>query len=251
MMIDLHVHTKLSGDGRSTREKLAVAAASRGLDAIVLTDHGDCAVCSPERLGDVWLLPGYECSTDAGHILGLFLDRVPDLARLRAKGPVPAAEAVAAMRECGGVTVLAHPFSGKKYRAEAPVDCIETVNARACFKNPDANIQAEKLAISLGLPQTGGSDAHSASEVGNAYTVIEAPDCSLPALREAVLNGRCSAVFIKNTPRRKKGLSQFRDALNSRKPRRILKGVAYIGYCIMLDIFCRGGNLPPATGSET
>ena len=236
MKIDLHVHTNLSDDGRSTKEKLAKAAASRGLDAIVLTDHDACPITSPELCQNVWLLPGCECSTDAGHILGLFLDSIPDFTALRTNGLAPADKAVALMSQCGAVTVLAHPYSRKDSRPEAPVDCIESANSRACFKNPEANIQAENLAISLGLPQTGGSDAHAACEVGNAYTIIDTPDTSLPSLRAALLNGRCEAVLVRNTPRRLKGLSQFRFALNSRNPGRILKGIVYIGYCVLLDI---------------
>ena len=236
MKIDLHVHTNLSGDGRSTKEKLAKAAASRGLDAIVLTDHDACAITSPELYENVWLLPGCECSTDAGHILGLFPDKIPDFSSLSQNGLAPAAQAVSLIRECGGVTVLAHPYTRKDNCPNAPVDCIESANARVCFKNPDANAQAEILATSLGLPETGGSDAHAACEVGNAYTIVETPDCSLPALREALLDGRCKAVFVRNTPRRLKGLSQFRHALNSRNPGRILKGIAYIGYCVLLDV---------------
>ena len=240
LRIDLHVHTTLSSDGRSTKEALAKVAALRGLDAIVLTDHDACALDAPERIGNVWLLPGCELSTDAGHILGLFFEKLPDISALRAGGLTPVSEAVAVLRECGAVTVLAHPYIRKDSQPNAPVDCVECANARVYFKNPEANVQASMLAASLGLPQTGGSDAHAAGEVGNAYTVIDAPDCFLPALRDALLNGRCYPVLSKNTPRRHKGLSQFRQALNTRKPGRIIKGIAYIGYCVFLDIVCKG-----------
>jgi len=239
LSIDLHVHTKLSSDGRSTKEALAKTASLRGLDAIVITDHDACALETPERIGNVWLLPGCEWSTDAGHILGLFLDKPPDISALRVDGLTRVSEAVAVLRECGAVTVLAHPFIRKDSQPKTPVDCIECANARVFFKNPDANTQASMLAETLGLPQTGGSDAHSAGEVGNAYTVIDAPDCSLPALRDALLNGRCYPVLAKNTPRRYKGFSQFRHALSTRKPRRIFKGIVYIIYCLLLDIFKR------------
>ena len=237
LRIDLHVHTNLSNDGRSTKEKLAKAAAMRGLDAIVLTDHDACALDLPARYGNVWLLPGCECSTDAGHILGLFLEKAPDFSSLYVDGLAPVAKAVSMLRDCGAVTVLAHPFMRKEARPEAPVDCIESANARVYFRNPAANTQAEHLAASLSLPGTGGSDAHAAKEVGNAYTVIDASDCSLSSLRDALMNGRCQSVMVKNTPRRYKGYSQFTKALRSRKPGRIIKGIAYIGYCVLLDIF--------------
>ena len=38
---DLHVHTTLSGDGRSTLDKMAAAAAARGLEYVAITDHGE------------------------------------------------------------------------------------------------------------------------------------------------------------------------------------------------------------------
>ena len=235
--IDLHVHTTLSSDGRATKEMLARSAASRGLDAIVLTDHDVCALEAPERCEGIWLLPGCEISTDAGHILGLFFDRPPDIASLRSNGVASATKAVSMLRECGAVTVLAHPFIRENARPDAPVDCIESANSRVYFKNPRANAQAETLALSLNLPMAAGSDAHAAGEVGNAYTVFEAPDFSLPELRNALLSGRCRPVLVKNTPRRLKGLSQFRQARRSRNPLKLMKGLAYIGYCMMLDIF--------------
>ena len=235
--IDLHVHTNLSSDGRSSMEKLAESAALNGLDAIVLTDHDACALNAPALCGDVWLLPGCEISTDAGHILGLFYDKPPDIAALRANGPAPATDAIKKLHECGAVTVLAHPFIRENARTDAPVDCIESANSRVYFKNINANAQAEDLAVSLGLPETGGSDAHAKGEVGNAYTIIDAPDCSLQALREALLNGRCRPILVKNTPRRQKGLSQLKHARSTRNPARLLKGIAYMAYCIILDIF--------------
>ena len=237
LLIDLHVHTDLSSDGRSKVKKLAEAAAARGLDAIVLTDHDACAIDAPEQQGGVWILPGCEISTDAGHILGLFLSKKPDIVSLCANGLPAASAVVETLRECGAVTALAHPYTKKSARPVASADCIESANARVHFKNPNANAQAKEFAASLDLPQIGGSDAHSAGEVGNAYTIIDAQDCSPPALREAVLNGCCEPVLARNTPRRQKGLSQFRQALRSHKPGRIIKGVAYMGYCFLLDIF--------------
>ena len=38
---DLHVHSSLSGDGRSSLEKMLAAAVERGLDYLAITDHGE------------------------------------------------------------------------------------------------------------------------------------------------------------------------------------------------------------------
>jgi predicted metal-dependent phosphoesterase TrpH len=237
--IDLHVHSDVSSDGRSSVEKLAKAAASRGLDAIVLTDHESCTISKPVLYGGVLVFPGCECSSDAGHILGLFPERPPDINALRADGLPSVEKVVDMLHACGAVTILAHPYIRKNARTDAPVDCIETANARVYFKNAEANEQAAALAEILRLPVTGGSDAHAAGEVGNAYTVFSAADCSPKALREALIEGQCRPILVKNTPRRFKGYSQFRQARRSRNPGRVLKGLLYVGYCIMLDIFKR------------
>ena len=235
-VVDLHVHTDLSNDGRSTIAKQAEAAAARGLDAIVITDHNACALDAPILQCGVWLFPGCEISTNSGHILGLFLEKKPDLAALRKNGLPTASDAVTVLRECGAVTALAHPYTRKNARPDAPVDLIESANSRVYFKNPQANKQAEILAVALGLPQVGGSDAHCSREVGNAYTSINTPDCSMSALRKAILEGACEPVLKKNTPRRFKGYSQFRQARRGKNPIRIIIGIVYIAYCILLDI---------------
>src|SRR4029450_11170381 len=38
---DLHVHTTLSGDGRSTLEEIVASAAERGYEYLALTDHAE------------------------------------------------------------------------------------------------------------------------------------------------------------------------------------------------------------------
>ena len=236
LLIDLHVHTDLSNDGRSSIAKLAKAAVARGLDAIVLTDHDACVLDAPIRMGGVWLLPGCEISTTSGHVLGVLFDKKPDIAALRANGLPAASATVAMLRECGAVSVLAHPYEKKSAQPDVSTDCIECVNARVYIRNPDANMQAGVLAATFGLPAIGGSDAHCAGEVGNAYSVIGTSICTLPALREAILKGLCEPVLTKNTPRYKKGLSQFRKARRSHNLKRIIIGVIYTGYCILLDV---------------
>ena len=47
---------------------------------------------------------------------------------------------------------------------------------------------SKRFADGLGLPQTGGSDAHYAPEIGLAYTVVEA-DCAVDEIVSAIKNG--------------------------------------------------------------
>lgn len=234
--VDLHLHTAASPDGRSSLAGIAKAAKAAGLDAIAVTDHDLCTLV-PAALEGVLLIPGCEVSTAAGHITGLFLERpLP----LEALGRLPAPEAaVEAIREAGGLAVLAHPYQRPGAAPEQftfPLDAVEAVNARACFKVPEANEKAAALAQKRGLPAVGGSDAHDAAEVGNACTELEAEALTLPALREALAAGRSRAVLRRNTPRFRKGLSQWTKARRGGSLPRLGKAVLYLGYCAALDV---------------
>lgn len=234
--VDLHLHTAASPDGRSSLEGIAKAAKAAGLDAIAVTDHDLCTPV-PEVLEGVVLIPGCEVSTAAGHITGLFLERpLP----LEALGRLPAPEAaVEAIREAGGLAVLAHPYQRPGAAPEQftfPLDAIEAVNARACFKVPEANEKAAALAQKRGLPAVGGSDAHDAAEVGNAYTELEAEALAVPALREALAAGRSRAVLRRNTSHLRKGLSQWTKARRGGSLPRLGKAALYLGYCAALDV---------------
>lgn len=234
--VDLHLHTAASPDGRSSLAGIAKAAKAAGLDAIAVTDHDLCTLV-PAALEGVLLIPGCEVSTAAGHITGLFLERpLP----LEALGRLPAPEAaVEAIREAGGLAVLAHPYQRPGAAPEQftfPLDAVEAVNARACFKVPEANEKAAALAQKRGLPAVGGSDAHDAAEVGNACTELEAEALTLPALREALAAGRSRAVLRRNTSHFRKGLSQWTKARRGGSLPRLGKAVLYLGYCAALDV---------------
>lgn len=232
---DLHIHTSASPDGRSSLADIARAARAAGLDAAAITDHDLCTPV-PETLEGVLLIPGCEVSTRAGHITGLFLERPLPLAEL---GRLPAPEdAVAAIRAAGGLAVLAHPYHRPGAAPEEftfPLDGIETANARACFKVPDANERAAALAAGWGLPGVGGSDAHDAAEVGNACTELEAEELTIAALRGALAAGRSRAVLVRRTSHIRKGLSQWTKARRAGGGRRLFKGILYLGYCAVLD----------------
>ena len=238
--VDLHVHTIASMDGCSNLNALTRAAAAKGLHAIAITDHNRCTPC-PVSMNGVLLIPGCEISTRIGHITGLFLDMPVDFAGL---GHLPAPEqAVEAIHAAGGLAVLAHPFqrpgtNPAKFDGIA-FDGIETANARAALKDPNANRKADYYADLRNLPRIGGSDGHHASEVGNAITEIESDDCSLWDLREAVARGNTVAVLYKRTKHLEKARSQWAKAKRSRSIPSLCKGIAYWGYCAALDLLRR------------
>ena len=229
---DLHVHTEASPDGRSSLDALTAAAKTAGLHALAVTDHNLCTPVPPEKNG-VLLIPGCEVSTRAGHITALFLEKP-----LPAFDSLPAAEdAVAAIHDAGALAVLAHPYQKPGAAPENfafRTDAVETANARAALKVPAANRLAARLAESLSLPAAGGSDAHDAKEIGNACTVLTAPELTLSALREALASGQTAAVLYRDTPHIRKGLSQWTKARRSGVIK-LPKAAAYLAWCAVQD----------------
>lgn len=237
--VDFHVHTDASDDGLSSLAQQAAAAKAAGLDAMAVTDH-NLSTPVPEQLCGVLLIPGCEVSTTLGHITGLFLPQPLDWAAL-CSGGLPSGEmAVREIHRRGGLAVLAHPYqspSADYTRVTLPVDAVEGANARAAFKNKQANELAAALARAWSLPAVGGSDAHAAQEVGNAYTEVYCDTLTLEALKAALQAGACRPVLRKNTPHYRKGLSQLGKARRLGGAKRLAKGIVYLGYCCARGIF--------------
>ncbi|WP_338865318.1 CehA/McbA family metallohydrolase [Myxococcus stipitatus] len=99
-----HVHSTRS-DGRGSPLAVARAAKAAGLDFVVLTDHNDFTPPAPTWVDGVLLVPGVEISTSAGHLVAFGMER--PLAGMQRW--MPAGDAVRAVHEAGGMTVLAHP----------------------------------------------------------------------------------------------------------------------------------------------
>lgn len=236
--VDLHVHTTASSDGRSTLEQQVSAARKAGLHAIAVTDHNRCTPV-PQEMDGVLLIPGCELSAQCGHILGLFLEWPIDFDAL---GHMPAGEeAVAAIRACGGLAVLAHPFQNPaRIEEELPqdVDGIECKNARGDLKRANANAMAEELATRRTLAMTGGSDAHHCNEVGYAYTRVYAEALTVSALHDALVCRRCEPVLQRSTSYTQKGLSQWESARKKSFPRKA-KGILYLCRNICKDLIPR------------
>ena len=201
MLIDLHTHTShLSMDSALSIGDLVSLARERGLDGICLTEHN--AVWEPIKLAemrkkyDFPIFSGMEVGTDKGHVLVFGLERFTlDLMTLRGLR--------AAVEEAGAAMILAHP-----HRKENPQMAwqqlplffhgVETLNG--CDAN-SANAYVASLAASVGLPGTGGSDAHSEGVVGSCATYYERPIRSDAELVSELLAGRIKAVDLRNTSR--------------------------------------------------
>ncbi len=184
MRIDLHIHTSpRSACSYIDPPELIQAAQRLKLDGICLTEHqvlwdsGD--VDKLARKGGIKIFRGNEFTTNQGDILvfGLYKD-IKELLMIQ--------ELRDEVKTAGGFMIAAHPFRGFKTfgigqlqmtveqackrKVLEFVDAVEVGNGKL---STDENDMARKVAAKLGLPGTGGSDAHRVDEVGRWVTVFE------------------------------------------------------------------------------
>jgi predicted metal-dependent phosphoesterase TrpH len=216
---DLHVHTNFSKDGESSVEEILRAAEVAGLDAIAITDHDSVDGAKKALLckTSVLVIPGIEVTTKQGHLLVLGVTEI-----------IPAGldveDTVAIARRMGALLILPHPYHvwrhGVARRRKAGmivVDAVESFNSRYIVGS--ANRKAARIALKLGKPCVGGSDAHNARFVGFGRTYVDA-EKNVPAILDAIRAGNVSCGG-KQTPLR----TYTRQSLNNtwRKIKRITR----------------------------
>lgn len=192
--LDLHVHSVHSPDSRLSLEEIVRQLPARGLCGFALTDHntlGGHAELSAlaARHPELLFLPGVEVSTYEGHLLAYGVGTLPPAHR-------PVQETIAWVHAQGGVCVLAHPFRrfhgvGRAIAEIAPVPALESRNGHTARTT---NAKAESVAARRGLGTTGGSDAHSPSDLGRAYTEFPGSPSTGDELLEALRAGRTRAL---------------------------------------------------------
>lgn len=174
--IDLHVHSKYSGDNDSEPEELILEAIRRGLFGIVFTEHYSYEASEPveqlkEKYADqIEIFRGVEFSSLEGHCL-IFGVNTDSLAM---KG-TPLRDITRIVNDSGGVVIPSHPYRagngmGDTFREVQGICAIEGYNG--CNMRA-YNEKAIEIAKELNLPFTGGSDAHYPEEVGLCLTEFE------------------------------------------------------------------------------
>jgi predicted metal-dependent phosphoesterase TrpH len=174
--IDLHVHSRESGDNDADPEEIIERAVELGLDGIAITEHYSYGASEhAERLrekyrGIILVLRGVELSTIEGHCLVFGCDT--DQLGLKS---APVREVVDRVMEAGGVVIPSHPYRGGNSLGELVLELDGISGLEGCNgANMHAmNQRAIEAAGRLGLPYTGGSDAHRPVEVGSCYTEFE------------------------------------------------------------------------------
>ena len=195
MLIDLHCHTlPRSRCSALQPAELVELARSRGLDGVCLTEHdafwpeAELAVLR-ERSGFA-VFSAVELTTDMGHVLAFGLD-VGDARFASAKAAYEAASA------CGGLLFLAHPArDGLLKVTRETVDYFESVEALNGSDTRLQNLAAAGLAHGFRLPGVGGSDAHTAAEVGRVATRFPDDISDNAHLLAALRAARYEAVYL-------------------------------------------------------
>jgi hypothetical protein len=188
---DLHIHTVYSSDSLIQPKTLVDQLVAHSfIKVAAVTDHDSVRGCRAtvelaSAYPDILIIPGVEITTPQGDMLILGTEDLPPR-------PWTPEAVVDYARSIGGVSIVAHPYReygmgdlARNYK----VDAIEILNGGSTAA---ANNEARKLAKSLGLPGTGGSDAHQLSELFSVYSKIDA-SLDVDAVLKAIKNGSVSA----------------------------------------------------------
>lgn len=188
--MDMHVHTRASFDSLNAPGKIVAAAAERGMDRLVITDHNriEGALRLREQAPEL-VLVGEEVKTREGvDIIGVLVEEL-------IPAGTPAPETCRRIREQGGVVYIPHPFDRSRKGAaelmdelEELVDIVEVHNAR-CWKR-GLNQQALEWADQHGKLHGAGSDAHTIREIGRGWVELPAFAPTRAGLLAALRDGR-------------------------------------------------------------
>jgi histidinol phosphatase-like PHP family hydrolase len=211
-VLEMHIHTLLgSSDSMLDAHELVQIAGQIGLSGINLTEHDKVLEPHARRAfvdahPDCFVNFGMEVSTDLGHMIAVGLDvYLPGIRRAK--------KLREELDKVGGFLIVAHPFrrlfdpvtamrTGVKFEmspAEAAeqlevfkvVHGIEIANGA---NTPRENYFAAEVARLLGIPGTGGSDAHSTSGIGVFATGFQREITSPAVLLEELHAARYEAV---------------------------------------------------------
>jgi predicted metal-dependent phosphoesterase TrpH len=182
--IDLHIHTAPRSPCSNLEPLQLLREATRlQLDGICLTEHQ--VLWQPDEIAElaqetqVKIFRGNEFTTNQGDILVFgFEEDIQELLTIEElRDQVGAA---------GGFMIAAHPFRGFKTFGIGQLqltvqqacdrkvfDFVDALEIRNGGVSDDDNDMAARVAARIGLPGTGGSDAHRVDEVGRWVTDFE------------------------------------------------------------------------------
>jgi predicted metal-dependent phosphoesterase TrpH len=186
MKIDLHVHSKFSGDSLNDAEDIIRSAKRAGIDGVAVVDHGTIkggeVTARLNKDDEFIVITGAEIKTNRGEVIGYFLNE-----EIRSRRLI---EVIDEMREQDALISIPHPFDVFRFnRVKDPeavaehVDAVEVFNSRCMFDS--FNKRALDLSRERSLAVTAGSDAHHPDEIGSAGVVLKGE-----RIREEILRNK-------------------------------------------------------------
>jgi predicted metal-dependent phosphoesterase TrpH len=194
--LDLHLHTtRFSPCSEMTPEEALSAAKAGGLDGVVMTEHGknwpEADLAELSREFELVVLGGVEITTTAGDIL--------------VYGSCPEFDSIPTPEELADACpdaflVAAHPFRGfllfgfgeldlDEAADRSPLHVVHGIEVTNLKVTPQENTLAARVAERRGLVKIGGSDAHTVSEVGRAWSAFQDRVTTCAELVEALRQG--------------------------------------------------------------
>ena len=197
---DFHIHTKYSMDCHNELEDIVKRCQKLGLTCIAIADHDAVeGGLELQKIAPFKVIVAEEVQTYNGEVMGMFLKK-------RIASGIPLQQAIAAIKEQGGLVNIPHPFDpmrGLRLNAEEfnklalQIDLIEVFNARV--PTAQTNTKAENFARQHNLPGTAGSDSHSIAEMGSVAVTMNdfnTPAEFLAAIKTATIQGKRASPFV-------------------------------------------------------
>ena len=189
MFIDLHTHSTSSDDSRATVEQYVkwvgvLRKKKYRIDGFVLTEHRkfdfDRDYSELASANGVLIMKGSELDTNMGHFLVYGVTEALTAAVDFSDVQMDALALVEASESMGAIAVPAHPgrfgiglceFVG----SGAGFESIRAAEGMNGSNRPGEQERADDLISLLGVPATGGSDAHLVSAIGKCMTKFAGP----------------------------------------------------------------------------
>ena len=182
---DFHIHSRYSFDSLLSPRTIVKIALKKELSAIAVADHntikGALKTIEEAAVTSLVVIPAIELETDAGHIMGLFVESDIKTQNID--------EVIDEIKEQDGIAVLLHPARkhGTNLKEVAnKIDVIEALNGRTRRLE---NLEAKDLALRFKKPMIAGSDAHLGFEIGRVRTAFEDTSNTLEDIRKHIING--------------------------------------------------------------
>lgn len=175
--IDLHIHSKFSGDSSMEPGDILKTARHRGLEGVAVTDHGTIrggvAASKINKDPSFTVITGAEIRTDKGEVIGYFLNE-----EIKSRVFI---DVVEEMRGQDALISLPHPFDAFRLNkikdaqeAVEHIDSVEVFNSRCILDS--SNNKALEFSQDNSLSVTAGSDAHVPDEIGSAGVILNGSD---------------------------------------------------------------------------